>query len=74
MKVDIKHAFNTLDWYLLGAILKAFGFSNQFYSCNFVILRRLEFYYFQWLSVWLFRYSSRVRQCDPLSLILLALL
>ena len=71
MKIDIQKTFDTLDWFFLCRVLRAFGFSSVFVDWIDDILHSSR------LSVLLngvpegyFCCFRRVRQGDPLSLLL----
>ncbi|XP_019430034.1 PREDICTED: uncharacterized protein LOC109337509 [Lupinus angustifolius] len=71
IKLDIKKAFDTLDWNFLMDTLKAFGFSIQFCNWIKVILHsaRLSINV-NGSNVGFFKCSRGVRQGDPLSSLL----
>lgn len=66
IKIDIKKAFETMDWNFLIKALRAFGFSDKFYNWVLVILQsaRLSFSV-NGHSVGFFRCKRGVRQGDP---------
>jgi len=68
LKVDIKKAFDTLDWNLLVAVLRKFGFSPTFTNWILAILHsaRLSILV-NGKAVGFFSCSRGVRQGDPLS-------
>lgn len=68
LKVDIKKAFDTLDWNFLIAVLRKFGFSSMFTDWILAILHsaRLSILV-NGKAVGFFSCSRGVRQGDPLS-------
>ncbi|KAI9200065.1 hypothetical protein LWI28_002180 [Acer negundo] len=68
MKIDIRKAFDTLDWSFLCRVLQAFGFSSVFMDWIYGILRssRLSIL-FNGVPEGYFCCSRGVRQGDPLS-------
>jgi hypothetical protein len=74
LKVDIRKAFDTLDWHFLIAVLRQFGFSSVFSNWILVILHsaRLSILV-NGKSVGFFSCTRGVRQGDPLSPLLFCL-
>lgn len=74
MKVDIKKAFDTLDWHFLIAVLQRFGFSPVFtdWILNILHSARLSILV-NGKAVGFFSCSRGVRQGDPLSPLLFCL-
>jgi len=68
LKVDIKKAFDTLDWKFLIAVLRKFGFSSLFTDWILAILHSARISILvNGKAVVFFNCSHGVRQGDPLS-------
>lgn len=74
LKIDIKKAFDAIDWNFLLQILKAFGFNSIFFHCVQVILESAKLSFsVNGHDVDHFPCKRGVHQGDPLSPLLFAL-
>lgn len=71
MKIDVKKAFDTMDWNFFLKVLNSFGFDLKFCNWVKVIYWNLQNYLFQsmviQLAILVAKGGGGVRQGDPLS-------
>lgn len=71
LKIDIKKAFDTMDWYFLLKVLDSFGIDDRFCEWIKVILHYAKTSIsVNWNSIGFFQFKRGVKQADPLFLLL----